>query len=173
MIAAAVGEQWRDYPDALLWKAQLCQESRLDPNAVSPVGAQGLAQIMPATYAEIVRTLKWDSTMTAFSPERAIRAGAYYQGRMRRMWKPDGRTGAQRNDWGLCAYNAGAGSCIKAQARCGQPTLWEHAAPCLADITGRYATETLTYVTRINQYWRDLSTGVHSSALQPKPTRTP
>jgi len=37
---------WRIYK-ALLW-----QESRFNAQAVSPVGAQGIAQFMPATWAE-------------------------------------------------------------------------------------------------------------------------
>lgn len=38
--------------DWKLLKAQAMAESGLDPNAVSPVGAKGLAQFMPATFAE-------------------------------------------------------------------------------------------------------------------------
>ena len=44
MIQSAVKKFWPDYPDHLNWKAQLYQESKLDPDATSPGGAQGLAQ---------------------------------------------------------------------------------------------------------------------------------
>ena len=38
--------------DWLLMKAQVKQESAFDPNVTSRVGAAGLAQFMPATFAE-------------------------------------------------------------------------------------------------------------------------
>lgn len=111
---------------------------------------------MPATYADVIRQLNWDSRITAFNPERAIRAGAYYQWRMRKVWGAEGRTGADRNRLGNAAYNAGTGSILKAQAACSDARLWENIAPCLAEITGRYASETLTYVTNITKYAAEL-----------------
>lgn len=45
------GVDWR------LLKAQYYQESHLKPNAVSPVGAAGVAQFMPATWRQISREL--------------------------------------------------------------------------------------------------------------------
>lgn len=153
LIGSAVDDYWRDFHAANWWKAQLCAESHLDPAAVSAVGAEGLAQIMPNTYAEVVRQLHWDSALTAHDPERAIRAGAYYQGNMRRAWKPDGRTGADRNRLGNAAYNAGTGSILKAQRACGDARLWEEISPCMAQITGpQFSRETLTYVDRITGY---------------------
>lgn len=107
---------------------------------------------MPATYADIVRQLKWDGAVTAFDPGRAIAAGAYYQGRMRRVWGAQGRTGADRNRLGTAAYNAGTGSILKAQQACAGARLWEAIAPCLAGVTGRYAQETITYVANITRY---------------------
>jgi hypothetical protein len=50
----------------LIW-----QESLFDPNAVSPVGAQGIAQFMPGTAA--LRGLE-----DAFDPEKALKASALY-----------------------------------------------------------------------------------------------
>lgn len=125
----------------------------MDPSAVSPVGAEGLLQVMPATYAEVVRTLHWDGAVSAFDPARAVDAGAYYQRRSRLAWRSDGRTPEERNRWGLCAYNAGLGSCLKAQAKCGAPVLWANAAPCLADITGAaFSQQTVGYVINITQF---------------------
>lgn len=155
-IAEAVDERWNDFPIARFWKAQLCQESQLDPEAVSPVGAMGLAQIMPATYAEIIQQLKWESRITAFDPTRAISAGAYYQGNTRRFWSLKGRTPEERNRFGAAGYNAGNGNIVKAQKACGGSLIWAEVAPCLKLVTGRYAAETLTYVSRIYQYAEEL-----------------
>lgn len=156
LIGAAVHEHWRDFPRPEWWKAQLCQESHLNPDAVSPVGAEGLAQIMPATQREIARALNWDSALTAFNPRRAIDGGAWYQGGRRRGWGEGGRTGADRNRLGLCSYNAGFGNCLKAQKACGGARLWEDIAPCMPLITGDNARETMTYVDHITQYAREI-----------------
>ena len=158
LIRDAVDTYWRDFREPAFWKSQLCQESHLNPNAISPVGAEGLAQIMPRTYQEIVRQLKWDSALTAFDPERAIKAGAYYQGRMRRGWQPDGRTPEDRNRLGNAAYNAGMGSIIKAQHACRDARLWQDIQPCLYLITGaQFARETTTYVENITRFSKELA----------------
>lgn len=155
-VVSAVDEFWRDFREPVWWLSQLCQESHLKPDAVSPVGAQGLAQIMPGTYRDIVRELKWDARVTAFDPERAIRAGAYYQGRMRRMWRPQGRTGVDRNDLGLASYNAGAGNILKSQRICGDAVLWLDIGSCLSMVTGHHSKETITYVRNIHRWSGDL-----------------
>lgn len=155
-IWGAVDEFWRDFQEVAWWKAQLCQESHLNPDAVSPVGAQGLAQIMPTTYAEVVRTLNWDARVRAFDPDRAIRAGAYYQWRMRKVWGESGRTAIDRNRLGAAAYNAGTGSILKAQTACGDARLWEDIAPCLERTTGQYAHETVNYVLNITKFAGEL-----------------
>lgn len=151
-IKAAVSRFWPDFLQPQWWKAQLCQESHLNPDATSPVGAAGLAQIMPATYAEIIRELHWDSAYTAYNPGRAIAAGAYYQGRTRRFWAPSGRTPTDRHRLGLAGYNAGNGNIVKAQARCADARLWEAISPCLQFITGSNSRETITYVDHITTY---------------------
>lgn len=73
----------------LIWK-----ESRFDPNAVSPVGAQGIAQFMPGTAK--LRGLK-----DPFEPHQAIAASASYLIDLRNEF----------GNWGLAAagYNAGPG----------------------------------------------------------------
>lgn len=150
-IQSAVKTYWPDYPQWHDWKAQLYQESRLDPAAVSPVGAGGLAQFMPATWADMTRQLR----LGAVSPHAdiAIDAGAYYMAKLRQVWRRD-RTSADRQPLAQASYNAGAGSIIKAQAYCGGARLWVEIAPCLGQVTGtRNAAETTTYVAKIAQ-WR-------------------
>jgi hypothetical protein len=153
-IRRAVARYWPDYPDWLSWKAQLYQESRLDPRAVSPVGAAGLAQFMPATWHEVAREMRLPPGASPHG-EIAIEAGAYYMARLRRAWiapRPQG----ERHTLAQASYNAGLGSILKAQALCGGAPDWDGILPCLSRVTGaRNARETATYVTRI-AHWRRL-----------------
>jgi soluble lytic murein transglycosylase-like protein len=137
-----------------LWKAQLYQESRLDPDVCSAAGACGVAQFMPRTWADVTRQLAVAPGASRFDAALAIAAGAYYQARLRRAWSPDGRSGLDRNDLGAASYNAGLGNILAAQARCGQALLWSAIAPCLPPVTGARARETMTYVTNIRRWWR-------------------
>ncbi|NYZ72587.1 lytic transglycosylase domain-containing protein [Brucella abortus] len=79
----------KDFFARLIWK-----ESRFDHNAVSPVGAQGIAQFMPYTAKE-------RGLVDPFDVEQAIPASA---GFLRDLKDAFG-------NWGLAAaaYNAGAG----------------------------------------------------------------
>jgi soluble lytic murein transglycosylase-like protein len=159
-IEAAVAHWWSPdpaAPDWRAWKAQLYQESRLDPQAVSPVGARGLAQFMPATWAEVSKALGWRN-VSAHSPRHAIFAGAYYMRQLRRF--PDWRQAPEpdRQQLAQAAYNAGAGNIRKALRRCGGVATWSNAAACLPAVTGKHARETLTYVDRIAR-WRNLMRG--------------
>ncbi|MCG6114065.1 MAG: lytic transglycosylase domain-containing protein [Mesorhizobium sp.] len=79
----------RDFLARLIWK-----ESRFNPNAVSPKGAEGIAQFMPTTAA--MRGLD-----DAFDIEQAIPASAAYLGELRQKYGNLGLAAA--------AYNAGEG----------------------------------------------------------------
>ncbi len=76
-----------DFFARLIWK-----ESRFDPNAVSPVGAEGIAQFMPGTAA--MRGLR-----NSFDIEQAIPASARYLGEL--------KTGFGNLGLAAAAYNAG------------------------------------------------------------------
>ena len=69
--AEGVSVDWR------LLKAQLRAESAFDPNAISPVGAEGLAQFMPATFKEYAQKLSLQHP-SAFNPEHIICCQAAY-----------------------------------------------------------------------------------------------
>jgi soluble lytic murein transglycosylase-like protein len=71
----------------LIWK-----ESRFDPNAVSPVGAEGIAQFMPGTA-------KMRGLANSFDIEQAIPASARYLGEL--------KTGFGNLGLAAAAYNAG------------------------------------------------------------------
>jgi soluble lytic murein transglycosylase-like protein len=71
----------------LIWK-----ESRFDPNAVSPVGAEGIAQFMPGTA-------RMRGLADSFDVEQAIPASARYLGEL--------KTGFGNLGLAAAAYNAG------------------------------------------------------------------
>ncbi|MBI3018697.1 MAG: lytic transglycosylase domain-containing protein [Deltaproteobacteria bacterium] len=66
--------------DPLLVLAVIHEESSFRTRAVSPVGARGLMQIMPATGREIASTLQLRSYrhQDLFDPVRNVRMGIYY-----------------------------------------------------------------------------------------------
>jgi soluble lytic murein transglycosylase-like protein len=75
------------------------QESRFNATAVSPVGAQGLMQLMPATAARF-------GVVSAFDPVQNIKGGTRYLKTLLQMF--DGRV-----DLTLASYNAGEGAVFK------------------------------------------------------------
>lgn len=154
-ISEAVDLYWPDYPVASAWKAQLMQESRLDPHARSSAGAEGLAQFMPGTWADVSRALGFGIVPRTLA-EPAIFGGAYYAAKLRGNWRGRERTGDEANELQQVSYNAGLGSILAAQARCYGARLWEGMKNCLAAITGeRNARETIGYPIAIAK-WRAL-----------------
>jgi hypothetical protein len=89
--AAAGNDLPEEFFTRLIW-----QESRFDPAAVSPAGAQGIAQFMPQTAA--MRGLT-----NAFEPLQALRESASYLSELRTTFH--GNLGLA-----AAAYNAGPGA---------------------------------------------------------------
>ncbi len=141
-------------PDWYWWKAQLYQESLLDPNAVSPAGAEGIAQFMPGTWEEISRRLGYGG-LSRRDADHAIDFGAYYMARLSRGWKFP-RPVMDRHYLALSSYNAGFGNILAAQRACGGALLYAAIIECLPSITGRHSNETITYVQRIRRWRREL-----------------
>jgi soluble lytic murein transglycosylase-like protein len=79
--------------DWKLLKAQIRAESNFDPRAVSPVGAQGLCQFMPATWGEFGRN-------DPFNPEESIAAQARYMAMLIRFLPSENHALAGYN-WGM------------------------------------------------------------------------
>ena len=148
----------------LIWK-----ESRFDPNAVSPVGAQGIAQFMPGTAK--LRGLK-----DPFEPHQAIAASASYLIDLRQEF----------GNWGLAAagYNAGPGRV--SQWRSGLSGLPFETQDFVASITGHPAeawakpdfkeptfslSETESFLTACKKFRTrySLFRNVAISAIPPKP----
>lgn len=137
------GWDWR------LYKAQLYQESRLDPQAESHVGAKGLAQFMPATWDEVTNQMGYGSVSpTAVKP--AIQAGAYYMADFREEWSAP-RPTPDRYSLSAASYNAGLANVVQAQEICGGPNQYLAIIGCLPEVTGEHARETRSYVAEI---WR-------------------
>jgi soluble lytic murein transglycosylase-like protein len=150
-IRAAAARWWPDGPDWKWWKAQLYQESLLNPDARSHVGAEGLAQFMPGTWAQVTRELGW-SGISPRDAKYAIQAGAYYMAKLRRGWRSP-RPTMDRHFLAAASYNAGMGHLVAAQRLCGGAPLYADIIRCLPQVTGKHAVETRTYVERI-QLWR-------------------
>ena len=149
-IKRAVKLYWVDYPSWKEYKAQLYQESRLDENATSPVGASGLAQFMPATWAEMSKRLGFKYA-SPYDAKYAIEAGAYYMFTLRRSWKSK-RPQYERQKLAQASYNAGLGNIIEAQKKCDMARMYEPIIKCLPQVTGHHSRETITYVKRIAKW---------------------
>jgi soluble lytic murein transglycosylase-like protein len=92
--------QAHGYDPALL-AAQAHQESRFNPSAVSPVGARGLMQFMPATWAD------WGQGRAIEDPAASLDAGARYMSFLISRYK--GLGSVHPVQLALAAYNWGMG----------------------------------------------------------------
>lgn len=141
---------------AKLLKAQYWQESRLDPYARSPAGAEGLAQFMPATWKEVSRAMGYGVLPRSVARE-AIEAGAFYMARLRGQWTAE-RSWRDRHSLALASYNAGLGNILAAQRACHGPADYEPIMACLPLVTGKHAKETLAYAPSIFRWWAAMET---------------
>lgn len=143
--------QW----DPLWLPAQIYQESRFNPNAVSAAGAKGISQFMDATWQDmLVNCPDLPKTATPFEAVPAIHAAAFYMSKLRGLWKSD-RSEEDRRRLAQASYNAGFGNVRRAQEYAGGARTYEHIIARLPDVTGpRNAHETRTYVERIER-WHD------------------
>ncbi len=139
------GFDWRHF------KAQAVAESRLQADAQSRVGAVGVMQIMPRTFAEI-RQKHPIIKGTRYQPRWNIAAGIYYDRQLWNTWKAE-RPFRDRLNFTFGAFNAGKANIIKAQkvaARDGlNPNLWTSIEKKLPQVTGKHSRETIGYVEKI------------------------
>lgn len=175
--------------DWRLITAQMWQESSFDPKAESPVGAQGLLQVMPRTAEDM------GYPPPLFEPERAVQAGVKYLDWIRNRFNTD-ITLENRLWFALAAYNAGIGHLSDAQRLAKElgydPNVWfdnvEKAMLKLSEpryfSKARYGyargAEPVQYVRNISTLYKaytDLTSGdVTARALstpQPVPPRAP
>ena len=144
--------------DWRVWWAQIRQESQFDRMARSPVGALGLAQIMPATWrqwAEKAGYQGYDQT----DPEASLMTGALYMRHLWGQWSSP-RPEMDRICLAMASYNAGLGNILKAQKLANMATDYKSIIAKLPDVTGnKNAHETITYVKRILGYYAEEITG--------------
>jgi membrane-bound lytic murein transglycosylase MltF len=141
------GEQYNF--DPLMLAAQGYQESQLNQNAKSHVGAIGVMQIMPATGAELK---VGDIRVT----EANIHAGAKYMDQlMTRYFKGVDFSPANRALFAFASYNAGPGNIAKmrkeAEKRGLDPDRWFNNVELVT--AEKIGIETTTYVRNIFKYY--------------------
>ncbi len=138
------GFDWR------IFKAQGMTESNLNPNATSRVGARGLMQLMPSTFAEIRSRNPEIGQIN--DPEWNIAAGIFYNRQLWRQWAKE-VAGTDRHHFMFGSYNAGRGTILRAQkVAIGKEldeTVWSSIQNVAPDVPGWRHRETLDYVRRI------------------------
>lgn len=170
---STIKEYSRNYGfDWRLTLAIMKAESSFLDSAVSPMGAEGLMQIMPATQVHVARALNLEDVA---EPQNNIRAGIYYLSRLYRLF--DDADESDRLRLALAAYNAGPGRVFDAQdiARYlnENPTRWASIRDALPLLSSRYYTlhqqvwekqrprsgafgnhrETISYVEKVMNYY--------------------
>jgi membrane-bound lytic murein transglycosylase MltF len=139
-----VGFDWQYF------KAQGLAESGLDPNARSPVGARGVMQLMPGTYAMIKSHRKDLGAIE--DPEFNIAAGIMHERGLWYRWK-DASSQEERLRFMFGSYNAGEGPIIRARrlARSQQmnDSIWKSIEDIAPTVPKWRYRETLPYVRKI------------------------
>ena len=135
--------------DWMLMAAQGYQESRLDQNARSHVGAIGVMQVMPATGKELNV-----GDITKIDPN--IHAGVkYVRFMIDQYYKNEPMDDLNKGLFAFASYNAGAGRVAglrKEAAKRGlDPNVWFHNVERIA--AEKIGRETVTYVSNIYKYY--------------------
>lgn len=141
--------------------AQAVQESRFNPNAISPAGAVGIAQFMSPTARQVGEELK--SKLALFkdgfdreNPIQSIWAQTYYMNKLFNVWNK-GRTSDERIKLAFASYNAGTGNILEAQKKSGDKKFWDNIKIYLPLVTGENSKETIGYVDYIFKYANDVN----------------
>jgi membrane-bound lytic murein transglycosylase MltF len=135
--------------DPLMLAAQGFQESLLNQEARSPVGAIGIMQLMPATGKELQ---VGDITIA----EPNVHAGTKYMDQLMRKEYPDARfDDVNRTLFAFAAYNCGPGNMARirkaAAARGLDPNVWFNNVEIIT--AEKIGIETTTYVRNIYKYY--------------------
>jgi membrane-bound lytic murein transglycosylase F len=146
------GFDWR------VFKAQGLAESNLNPDARSWVGATGIMQLMPSTFAEVQS--KNPELIDVNQPEWNIAAGIFYDRKLWKVWKEHDSI-QHRLSFMLASYNAGRGTINRAKNRAVEEKLDGRTWPSIETVAPRVPRwrydETLTYVKRIQDFYSKLA----------------
>lgn len=123
--------------------AQIEAESNWDADAVSPAGAQGIAQFMPATWETAGKDGDGDGKADITNPADAIWSQAHYMCDLAAQIKERIAAGSLSGDvaqLALAAYNAGLGAVLDAG---GIPPYLEtqQYVPKIMELTSKYTAE--------------------------------
>jgi len=135
--------------DPLMLAAQGYQESQLNQNAKSHVGAIGVMQLMPATGEQMK---VGDVHLT----EPNIHAGAKYMDQLMTKYFPDAKfSEGNRPLFAFASYNCGPGNVAKARKEAEKrgldPDKWFNNVELV--VAEKIGTETTTYVRNIYKYY--------------------
>lgn len=111
----AAGERCETVSASVL-AAQIEAESNWNPKATSPVGAQGISQFMPGTWATWGKDYSGDGQADVTNPADAIGSQADYMCSLAAQVRQKLGTGILQGDpleLTLAAYNAGLGNVVK------------------------------------------------------------
>lgn len=139
------------------FKAQAMAESGLDPNAKSPVGARGVMQLMPGTYALIKKNQPELGDIT--DPEFNIGAGIMHSRGLWHEW--NGHPDTERLRFMFGSYNAGEGPIIRAKKAARAQALdekaWKNIEVVAPKVERWRYRETLPYVRKIEKNYDQLT----------------
>ena len=164
-----VGFDWEYF------KAQGMAESGLEPSAVSRVGARGIMQLMPGTYA-MIKSRKTDMGEID-DPEWNIAAGIMHSRGLWLRWK-DSPTIEERVRFMFASYNAGEGTILRARSVARTEQLderaWENIETIAPKVQRWRYRETLPYVRKIENNHDKLKSQVRrTSATKASPKASP
>lgn len=137
-------------PEGLVM-AVISQESGFRPSAVSPVGAQGLMQLMPTTVQDINKAGEVQ-VLDPFDAEQNVAGGTWYLRWVKRMVPMDKVVAGEEWKFALGGYNGGIGRVRLAidKALAGAP---RNPKVTWADIASQMPGETQRYVPSVVAKW--------------------
>ena len=163
-----VGFDWEYF------KAQGMAESDLEPSAVSRVGARGIMQLMPGTYA-LIKSRRSDMGEID-DPEWNIAAGIMHSRGLWLRWK-DNPTIEERVRFMFASYNAGEGTILRARSVARMEQLdertWQNIEVIAPKVQRWRYRETLPYVRKIEDNHSKLKSQVRRSSVAKSAKPTP